>query len=376
MNRQRILDWIQDTGVGPSGRRLYLTMLSICGKPEDVGMLEELLNYDYATMEPGIAATVSVSCARFPSIGVGLVDEMLHSEERRKRESLDALIACYLKLKGADGADLVNKLFFANPKVEYKHLHSAITAMRFLGEQTTVLPRERLLESMRLALDHHDFADQVIPDLTRWEDWEVMPRLVEMFRVSAARDWVRLPVATYLLIAADVPGEVGVQAQSAISELEGVDADTFRDARSNPALGFLTRAAASGPGPNSARPAENAGVNAVNAQPTSADPLVPGAPETDDAVVATEPSQSTVKDSTGNDPEPPESPQSDGETDQIASSQTGKAAPAAPPLAAPPVAPPSKIKMIGIPLLVAGVLLAVFAVLLRGADPRSSDESP
>ena len=33
--------------VGPSGRRLYLTMLGICGKPEDVGMLEELMNYDY-----------------------------------------------------------------------------------------------------------------------------------------------------------------------------------------------------------------------------------------------------------------------------------------------------------------------------------------
>ena len=38
--------------------------------------------------------------------------------------------------------------------------------------------------------------------------------------------------------------------------------------------------------------------------------------------------------------------------------------------------PPSKIKIIGVPLLAAAVLLAIFAVLLRGADPRSSDENP
>jgi hypothetical protein len=34
------------------------------------------------------------------------------------------------------------------------------------------------------------------------------------------------------------------------------------------------------------------------------------------------------------------------------------------------------LKIIGVPLLAAVVLLAVFAVLLRGTDPRSSEESP
>ena len=36
MKRERLLEWINDPTVGPSGRRLYLTMLGICGKPEDV----------------------------------------------------------------------------------------------------------------------------------------------------------------------------------------------------------------------------------------------------------------------------------------------------------------------------------------------------
>jgi len=45
-----------------------------------------------------------------------------------------------------------------------------------------------------------------------------------------------------------------------------------------------------------------------------------------------------------------------------------------PPAVALPM--PSRLKIIGVPLLAAVVLLAIFAVLLRGTDPRSSQESP
>jgi hypothetical protein len=41
-----------------------------------------------------------------------------------------------------------------------------------------------------------------------------------------------------------------------------------------------------------------------------------------------------------------------------------------------PLPVPSKIKIVGVPILAALVLLAIFAVLLRGTDPRSSEESP
>jgi hypothetical protein len=352
MKRQQLLEWIQDPGVGPTGRRLYLTMLSICGKPEDVRLLEELMNYDYGAMQPAIAAAAAVGAALYPSAGAGLADEMIHAEERRKRESLDALVACYLKLKGPSGLELINKLFLGNPQVEYKHLHAAIMALRFHGEQTDILPREALLASMRLALDHDGFADQVIPDLSRWEDWEVMPRLVEMFRNSPTGDWIRLPVASYLLVAADVDGEVGERAKAAIAELEPMDATTFADARRNSAFGFLSRAASS--------PASSGGQGGTTAAATDAngapavDPSVPGVP------AGTGPTAATV---------------GGGAPEAVADAAPPKPA-ASTPLAATAVTPPSKIKIIGIPLLAVGVLLAIFAVLLRGADPRSSDENP
>jgi hypothetical protein len=358
MKREQLLKWIDSGKVGPSGRRLYLTMLSICGKPEDVDMLERLMNYDYAAMKPAVAAVVAASSIAGPTAGLGVIDEMLHSEERRKRESLDALIACYLKLKGPDGLELINELFLRNPRVEYKHLMSTITALRFHGEQTNVLPRAKLLESMRLVLDHPELADQVIADLTRWEDWEVMPRLVKMFKDAPKDDWIRVAVVPYLLVAADEPGDVGQKANDALAELEKLDAEAVKRARSQSAFAFLARASAS-QGSGSPAPA-TAGASGTAPAPAPTDQATPPTPPVDPPVAGVPQTEST----------PPE---------QIASTQPApaSAAPAAvAPVAAAPVAPPSKIKIIGIPLLATGVLLAVFAVLLRGADPRSSDENP
>ena len=159
-------------------------------------------------------------------------------------------------------------------------------ALRFHGEETDVLPREKLLESMRLALDHREFADQVIPDLTRWEDWEVMPRLVKMFKESPKDDWIRQPVVSYLLVAAEEPGDVGERAKAALAELEGARPG---DGRSGPAA---SRRSASWRGRRRRRPRLPAtdgdadgtgstaadGVDARRRAPVATDPPSPACP--------------------------------------------------------------------------------------------------
>jgi hypothetical protein len=45
------------------------------------------------------------------------------------------------------------------------------------------------------------------------------------------------------------------------------------------------------------------------------------------------------------------------------------------PLAVENLPAPSRLKIIGVPLLAVLVMLVIFAVLLRGTDPRSSQES-
>ncbi|MCA9237849.1 MAG: hypothetical protein KDA44_20385 [Planctomycetales bacterium] len=362
INRDNLLRWIDDPTVGPSSRRLYLTMLGVCGQPEDVAFLEGLVAYDYAVIRPASAVLVSTAGLTGSAWGVPQVDEMLHAEERRKKESLDALLACYLKLKGPEGLKLVNERFLANPDTEYKYMHAAIMALRFHGEETEVLPREALLDSMRLALDHKEFADQVIPDLTRWQDWEVMDRLVAMFRASDSNDWIRQPVASYLLVAAEEPGDVGRRAQAALEEVKTLDPDTYQRAKSFAGFGYFGAATATKPA--TASSADVAATESTDeAKKTDADEVgTAEAPEPEADV----PSAAT----TGSDPaRVPD--------DAVAqASPTATKAELAVAVPAEPVRTPKRWLMIGGPVLGVVVLMAIFAALLKGADPRSTGGGP
>ncbi len=266
LDRQQLVEWITDSQIGPTRRRLYLTMLGVCGTLEDVVMLEELLKYNYETLRPGIAALIGVMGLGGSAIGAPLVDELVHADVRVKQQCLDALIAAYLKLKGPEGLALVEERFLKNPQAEYTQQYSAIMALRFHGEESSEIPRERLVESLRLLLDNEEIADQVIPDLTRWEDWEIMDRLVEKFKASDEDGWIRQPVVSYLLTAAEQPGAVGEKATAAIAEVEELDPEGVKRARSYLSFGLMP----SGGGGAARAAAEKLTVNGTKAESAAA----------------------------------------------------------------------------------------------------------
>ena len=210
MNREKLLGWINDPQTSTSRRRLYLTMLGVCGQADDVAKLEE----------------------------------MIRREERQIRTSLDALVACYLNLKGADGLPLVEDLFLKNAKAEYVDTYATIMALRFHGQEATIIPKERLMAALRYMLDRPQLADLVIPDLARWEDWSVMDRLVELFK-NAKEDsiWVRVPVINYLR-ACPKP-----EAKAAIEALAKLDPDSVKRANQ-----FFPFAAGNKPPASAVRP--------------------------------------------------------------------------------------------------------------------------
>lgn len=165
MEHTQLIGWIQDAEVPASRRRLYLTMLGVCGSEKDLPMLEELLS----------------------------------SSDRKKKAGLDALIGCYLTLKGPDGLKLIEDLFIRNKKSEYADTYAAVMALRFHGTESDVIPRERILVSMRYMLERPQLADLVIPDLARWEDWSQVDRMVKLFKdADEETSWVRVPVINYL----------------------------------------------------------------------------------------------------------------------------------------------------------------------------------
>jgi hypothetical protein len=193
MHRDRLLKWIRNREVPASRRRLYLTMLGVCGEPEDIAVLEE----------------------------------MIKSSDRQVRTALDAMVACYLILKGSEGMPLVEELFLKNKDAEYTDTYAAIMALRFLGQETNAVPKERLLGGLRAMLDRPQLADLVIPDLARWQDWSAMPKLVELFKsADEESSWVKVPVVNYLR-ACPKP-----EAKAYLAELAKLDPESVKRANS------------------------------------------------------------------------------------------------------------------------------------------------
>lgn len=206
LDRERLIDWIVSPDLAQSRRRLYFTLLGVCGEKEDTVMLED----------------------------------MMKSNDRKAKAGLDALIGCYLALDGPQGISLVEDLFLKKKDAEYSDTYAAIMAIRVMGQESQVVPRPRLLEALRYMLDRPDLADLVIPDLARWEDWSVMDRMVQLFKdANPGSNFVRVPVVNYLEAASRQKGEVGERAKSAIDELTLIDPEAVKRAKAYAIFGPL-----------------------------------------------------------------------------------------------------------------------------------------
>ena len=196
MDREELKRWIQDPDVSVAHRRLYLTMLGVCGQPEDAEFLADIMQAD---------------------------DE--DDENRQAKMGLNAMIACYLSLKGESGLPLVTNLYLGNEEARYEDTYAAIMALRFHGNESDKIAREKLLDGMRAVLQRPDLADLVIPDLARWEDWSVIDQLKQLFiNADEESNWLRVPVINYLR-ACPLP-----EAETAIAELEKVDPEAIKRA--------------------------------------------------------------------------------------------------------------------------------------------------
>ena len=194
MDREQIITWIKDPNVPASRRRLYFVMLGVCG--------------DEATDAP-------------------MLEEFMRSSDRKAKSGLDALIACYLTLRGEKGLPLVEELFLANKKSDYADTYSAIMAIRFHGTEGAVIEKKTLVASLHHMLERPELADLVIPDLARWEDWGAIDKLMELYKTADEKSsWVRVPVVNYLR-ACPLP-----RAKELLKECEKIDPQAVKRANS------------------------------------------------------------------------------------------------------------------------------------------------
>lgn len=374
MHHDDLMKWIADYEINPSRRRLYLTMLGVCGGKNDLPLLESMITSDFVTMEPALKEIVASAIAMNGPLCLTGWIEIVQQRERQKKLGLDALVACYLTLRGPEGLELIDERFLKDPKVEYTHIYSTIMALRFHGDQETgVLPRERLLSSMRLLLDNPDFADQVILDLSRWEDWSVLDRLVEMFKTADEKSYVRQPVVTYLTVAAEQPGDVGKRASAAMLELEQLDPETVKQARSLMAFGALARAKSPSADPASAGKVEEkpAMPEETQAFAASADDDETDASQIPDPAAYEEGQQpaeaSNEPAADGPSAAPPAGTATETTVAKVEGGKTGPIAPATIELVQPAVQFPSTqpLLIVGVPLLAAALLMGLYWMILR-----------
>ena len=191
LDHDQLVQWLSEPELATDRKRLFLTMLGICGNQDDLPMLEDLLR----------------------------------STKKSTRGGLDALIACYLNLAGEEGLPLIDELFLNNKKAPYADTYAAIMAVRFHGTEGEVIQRSALVESLHHVLDRKDLADLVIPDLARWQDWSQIDRLTDLFLKSdPENNWIRVPVVNYLRAC---PLD---KAKEAIAKLEKIDPDSVKRA--------------------------------------------------------------------------------------------------------------------------------------------------
>ena len=198
MDPTQLLGWIENPKVQANRRRLYATMLGACGTKADADR-----------------------------IGAILANQDLGPEKAEVRSGLDALIACYVTLRGPEGLDLIDELFLnrRGREIPFTETYAAVMALRFLGEESQSVPRDRVLQSLRLLLQEPKLADLVIADLARWQDWSAIDRLVELFEKAEADNiFVREPIVNYLR-ACPLP-----QAAEAVAKLEKIDPEAVRRA--------------------------------------------------------------------------------------------------------------------------------------------------
>jgi len=197
---------------------------------------------------------------------VGMLEDMIRSTDRKQKRGLDALIGCYLTLKGSEGMPLIEEQFLKNRKSEYADTYAAIMALRFHGTEADIIPRKRILAAMSYMLDRPQLADLVIPDLARWEDWSHIDRLVKLFKdADEETSWVRVPVVNYLR---QCPLPI---AEKQIKALEKIDPAAVR--RANTFFPFGA-GAAPGPGATSEGRKTSASDTSVSDESTSTVPTV------------------------------------------------------------------------------------------------------
>lgn len=148
--REKIAKWVTDAATPQDRLALYGLMLGLCGRESDGPVLEK---------------------------------RILQSVEKGDfRLGIQGLMGGYLLLTGERGLEKLELAKLKDPEQPYSEVFAVVQAMRFMWVRAPgKIAPDRLRASLRILLTRPDMADIVITDLTRWRDWSIQERLVQLY---------------------------------------------------------------------------------------------------------------------------------------------------------------------------------------------------
>ena len=149
--RESLRKWLASPEVPVTRTGLYGLMLGLCGNEDDAALMRKKI--------------------------------METSQDFRL--GIDGVMYGYLMLTGEKGLEEIEKAKLQDKEAAFSETYAAMQALRFLWTYGGGrISGDRLKASMRLLLDRPEVADLVIGDLTRWKDWSMQARLMELYGVD------------------------------------------------------------------------------------------------------------------------------------------------------------------------------------------------
>jgi hypothetical protein len=127
-----------------------------------------------------------------------LLHKLITADEGDFRAGFDGVLAGYLLLEGQAALKVIEERFLANPQAADGDLRHALTALRFYAESGSEIPRSEVSKVLRHLLQRPEFADRVITDLARWEDWSDVGQIAALYTTDPGRKSLRQAVVGYL----------------------------------------------------------------------------------------------------------------------------------------------------------------------------------
>lgn len=190
--RAQMVRWVSqpDASTGRIARiGFYGLALGLCGGPEEAAALEAVIRQPTSDFRLGI----------------------------------DGIMAGYLLLSGRPGLDVLKQHALA-PGMPASEIYALLQAVKFHWEfGDGRISRDDMRATLRPFVEHPQFADLVIIDLTRWEDLTLVDRLIELYS-QAGFDNLETQTAIaryYLAMAALDPAARSPSDAAAIARAQG-----------------------------------------------------------------------------------------------------------------------------------------------------------